>query len=123
MWVNGELQNCAFESEHLFPPKKREINNKPGERDGESLIRSGDVPDAKLLELSAQKPNPEGAAIFNLAAIRQIVADDDPSRRMFRVYEDPTDELPQHAVIRFAGERPRWATARSQLLKTLVRKL
>jgi hypothetical protein len=124
MWVDGKLQDCAFEREHLIPPKGRAINNTPGHRDGESLIRNRELPDAKLTELSAPKPNSEGAAIFDLAAIRQIVAADDASRRMFRVYEDPTDDLPQHAVIRFAGSgRPEWYVARSALLKTIARKL
>ena len=124
MWVDNKLQDCTFEREHLIPPKNGAINNEPGQRDGESLIRNKDVPDATLVALSAAKPTTAGAAIFDLAAIRQIVAADDASRRMFRVYEDPTDELPQHAVIRFAGKgRPEWYVARSQLLMTMARKI
>ncbi len=123
-WKDDQLKNAVFEQKQLFPPKNEPINNTPGERHGESLVRNMDLADAELLALANARQNSEGAAIFDLSAIRQITSDHDNSHRLFRVYEDPTPTLPQHAVIRFDSTRkPEWAVARSKLLATFQRKV
>jgi hypothetical protein len=123
------MQNVAFQSKYLNPPKGRPIENTVGQRDGESLIRSATISDQNLLARSVAQATAahrvsQGVAFASMAAIRSITSQDDSSARLFRVYEDPTPLLPQHSVIRFdPAYKHQWAIARTQLKDAFDRKI
>ena len=118
---NGRIQDAAFQSDYLFPPADRPIRNTPGERDGESLIRCANLTDATLLILSQDQVHgtrtAEGYAVAKVEDIRKLTSQHDGSVRLFRVYEDPNDGLPEHAVIRFDPDcKSQWRIARRNLI-------
>ena len=120
---DGKIQDAAFQREHLFPPKGRPPENTPGSRGGESLIRSAALAHKALMARAAARPRPprtsEGYAVATVADIRKITSNDNASARLFRIYEDPdpTNDLPEHAVIRFdPAFKTQWTLARHSLI-------
>jgi hypothetical protein len=63
--------------------------------------------------------NSAGVALAKTADIRAISDLEDNNSQMFFIYEDPTNDLPQHCVIRFNGElhRAKYTVARKRLLE------
>lgn len=128
-WKDGGMTDAAFQTKYMFPPASGVIENTPGQRDGESLIRSGDLSDEVLLSRSADQAMKgnragQGVTFASVRRTRDITSHDDPNVRLFRIYEDPTEELPQHAVIRFdAAYKLQWRLARIKLKKSFERKI
>jgi hypothetical protein len=116
----GRMRKAAFQQRELFPPENRDPNNTVGSRDGESLLRCTAMSNEQILQRAQQQsPNDcHGAALAAVGAIRSITIPHDPTVRLFRIYEDPTDQDPEHCVIRFDPEHEAaWGLARSELLR------
>lgn len=110
------MHDEAFQKKYLFPPEGEPINNKVGERSGESLLRTTEQPENEILERADRQPDSQGAAVAQVSDIRSITLAHDQSVRLFRIYEDPTPEDPGHAVIRFdVNHKPAWKIARGDL--------
>lgn len=115
------IQANAFQREFLCPPAKRSPQNMCGKRDGESLVRAGGLSNEDAVEMSRRQfaENSAGVALAKTADIRAISDLEDNNSQMFFIYEDPTNDLPQHCVIRFNGElhRAKYTVARKRLLE------
>lgn len=118
------LTKGAFPREALqrpvTPPK-----NTCGERDGESLLRTNFLGDEATNKLSDQQfgEKSSGFAVANVEQIRDIRARHDPNIQLFYVYEDPTIDIPAHAVIRYLnpGDPHAFSLARKELMALFKR--
>ena len=117
---DGQIQDVAFQTKYLLRPKEP-INNRPGERHGESLHRSSGLNDEDLRAVSnsLRPTSARGAAVALAADIRDLSVPGVPSVQLFYIYEDPLPDEPRHAVIRYT-DNPACKSASKLARKSLI---
>jgi hypothetical protein len=122
IWRDGKLQESAFQKKIPLRKVGDPINNEPGARDGESLIRCSTMSPDEILAIALElRPiDSQGVVLAQAEDIRAIAPPEQPSARLFYVYEDPMPDKPMHAVIRYSDDerfRPFWPQVRRKLIE------
>lgn len=128
MWdpVNEVLTKASFPRDALEKPPHPE--NACGLRSGESVLRCDGVTaeelnSASLAQYAGKSKASAGAARAAALDVRAIREPGDDDTQIFYLYEDPLDELPGHAVVRFTDvpdKRTGFNVVRSRLLKAFT---
>jgi hypothetical protein len=119
---NSQPFQETFRTEELLPPKKRAISNVCGDADGFSITRLAGRTDHDIrkaaVDYAAQKADrtSSGALIAKAADLRKIRKTGDLQNQVVYVYDDPTNDDKNHALIRVAEmDRPDFSDVKDKI--------
>jgi hypothetical protein len=110
---------------------KTAFTNECGVADGCSVDRANELTDAALKERAAIRAGegadrrPQGAIVASVDALRAITSPLDGTTPVVRIYDDPMEENPQHAIIRVHEglPRPAFDAVRVKIIEAFSRRV